>query len=1199
MRVSESRPSSGPVNIFNLDTQKFVEEQQEIQKNISNGEIEVEFRFHEYININSGGNLSLNTFIRTQRYFDEYAKHNDLETIQISSVDTSYNIRNKIKVRESAISDNEGTQNIYIEKNTLLLHDKLKGTYGIRIASSKETPIEEYKFKDYAQNMNYRGSKYKRIKNRKQYIFKNSNGNDILSLDMTQVTPIEGGSVSLGSFELEVELLRLEHLNETYYDEINTILNLVLRVIQNSKLIYSRQQYSDVIKFVNRTLDISSTINNYKLTIKNKLQDASNIRWNDLKWGGIVGNKKTTYRVTIKLDGLRKLLVFFNDSMWLVYPPGEVECISVISDNMRRSAVELKGKAAINLNGYILEGELIKTSSFPDPSFNDFIGRTRPKYFYAHGISRGIEILFYPFDVLSERPTNYSLISTDIRGDISIQKKSHQKRISLIDYVFKKVFDGSSGTFKIMPKKFYDFYDTQSMFRIIRELDKDRKILPVNDDGFIFVPNDVPYDYKIPSSYIQRGKDNVIHNIKNKYNNLWDITVIRKWKSFDNLTIDLSANMINGKINTFVGGNKQFNTGGRKSIYINPNHKLLQNTLNKKTVIEFMPIQRFDKDGNKYIELKPERLRLDKLGPNSEGTALDVWKNIIDPISLDTLKGRTIRLMRKYHNRIKSSIYDSLIGTSSKNILDIGSGRGGDLNKLFNYKQSRYIPLFRKMVAVEPNIDNIKEYQRRLEERGYTASIIMDGSNDRDIKKIIKESNENKGRIIIIQTGGENHKLITKVVELFMGGKVDIIVFMLSLSFFWLGNKEYLHGLSITIKNNLNPNGSIGFITISGKMVDEYFFPPLGGVIRDNLNIHDGKYIMQYNLSDAENPSPYLNIYLEDTIVTKESSGFISPSTDIVKINTEDKVSFQKEGITYIDDLLLLLPNYKLSDYYYRADQEGFLSLGETILSSMYEYGIIEPNIRKDGKDLILYTSKQIMGPTELYVQEERLLSLEGSKPREAMKRIEYVPLEEEEEELDIQSISDIEETEQDLDLPDVEKEFPDVEEIPDVEEFPDVEEIPDVDEIPDVEELEELDQEQEQEAELASDIFRSFLTSYLNDIISYVDSLRTQYKLRQANIVQILSMDEEEDEGSYIYTFKIDMYPEKDKKSQLVGLILKNKYQNMFKDMLKLQFGKSYGRFVDANDMLVYDIKFEDISLRIKDPKFTFSIKLRLTYNK
>lgn len=118
-----------------------------------------------------------------------------------------------------------------------------------------------------------------------------------------------------------------------------------------------------------------------------------------------------------------------------------------------------------------------------------------------------------------------------------------------------------------------------------------------------------------------------------------------------------------------------------------------------------------------------------------------------------------------------------------------------------------------------------------------------------------------------------------------------------------------------------------------------------------------------------------------------------------------------------------------------------------------------------------------------------------------------------------------------------------------------------------------------------------------MNDIIGYIDALRKQQKLNQINIVQIASLEEDEDEidGSYTYTFKIDMYPEKSNKSQLVRLILKNKYQKMFKDMLKIQFEKSYGRFVNANDMLKYNIQFETISLKIKDPKLTFTIKLKL----
>ena len=41
------------------------------------------------------------------------------------------------------------------------------------------------------------------------------------------------------------------------------------------------------------------------------------------------------------------------------------------------------------------------------------------------------------------------------------------------------------------------------------------------------------------------------------------------------------------------------------------------------------------------------------------------------------------------------------------------------------------------------------------------------------------------------------------------------------------------------------------------------------------------------------------------------------------------------------------------------------------------------------------------------------------------------------------------------------------------------------------------------------------------------------------------------------------------------------------------------YGRFEDANDELEYNIQFKNISLKIKDPKFIFTIQLRLIQNK
>ena len=98
--------------------------------------------------------------------------------------------------------------------------------------------------------------------------------------------------------------------------------------------------------------------------------------------------------------------------------------------------------------------------------------------------------------------------------------------------------------------------------------------------------------------------------------------------------------------------------------------------------------------------LVPSRVRHDKIKPNSYDIASDIWSDILLPIDNETMKGNTLLLMKRYHNRIKRELF---VG-NGKYLLDIGSGRGGDINKWKG---------FDKIVAVEPNPEHIKELRRR------------------------------------------------------------------------------------------------------------------------------------------------------------------------------------------------------------------------------------------------------------------------------------------------------------------------------------------------------------------------------------------------------------------------------------------------------------------------------------------------------
>lgn len=110
------------------------------------------------------------------------------------------------------------------------------------------------------------------------------------------------------------------------------------------------------------------------------------------------------------------------------------------------------------------------------------------------------------------------------------------------------------------------------------------------------------------------------------------------------------------------------------------------------------------KDG----KLKYLRSRLDKEKPNS----LRVYDNFIDLYENNQLLAMEsiypdsddVFLMQAYHNVIKSDIIKGLKGK----LLDIGSGRGGDINKWLSNRDLRLVE------CVEPNPENFKELMKRL-----------------------------------------------------------------------------------------------------------------------------------------------------------------------------------------------------------------------------------------------------------------------------------------------------------------------------------------------------------------------------------------------------------------------------------------------------------------------------------------------------
>ncbi len=281
-----------------------------------------------------------------------------------------------------------------------------------------------------------------------------------------------------------------------------------------------------------------------------------------------------------------------------------------------------------------------------------------------------------------------------------------------------------------------------------------------------------------------------------------------KWKPKDQLTIDFrfwQTSKEDAKDDVFpeitednyyrsyfltVKGDKE---GDKDSIVFRPyNDKGFNGTITfseKENYAKWMDIVvecKWDYDKNNFI---PVRIRDDRRHPNSYGTALGVWKDILNPIALSTITGEDLVIMRKYHNQVKGAMLSRYLKPGDV-IIDIGSGRLGDGEKWTKLGLER-------VFAVEPNEENIKIFNERL-----TSLQLKYG--------------DEVPSITLLDFGAEN---TGKIVDALKGEQINAIVSFFSLTYFSETSEKYKK-LMDTI--NLIPKGGffIGAVMDGEAVID-------------------------------------------------------------------------------------------------------------------------------------------------------------------------------------------------------------------------------------------------------------------------------------------------------------------------------------------------------------------------------------------
>ena len=611
------------------------------------------------------------------------------------------------------------------------------------------------------------------IREKKRWSYEISQGR--FRVDLTEVTtyrpadrnPRRAKTVH----EIEIEILGSKAENLSSFEE--TIL-IFLKEIQGTLILYTSQEKADIISKTNTYIGSSSR--RYNSIDLDAIIQPRNLKVRDLSVGAIVPatNREIRYTVTIKADGKRKLLVIDRIGIYLIY-----------SDEVMKIASAKIAQRLTNWHGTVFECEYISEPNLA-PSAD-------PKYRKA---------LIYA--------TIYDTLA--VMGQPGVRNQDHLQRIEHAQR-FLLTIQGLS-TFIFEVKTFKQFSTVTQFYQMVNEVLFDN--YPFNTDGLIFTPNNYRYD---PA----------VNRMKLRQRILSKQPDIMKWKPPSQLTIDFAIRHSSSPEGNYIEllvseGDRLIPFSGqpfdpKRDIQIIPE---LQNAPNN-SVIEFRwtyeGVDAGEESVGKFTYVKP---RDDKPYPNRGDVAEDVWKDIQSPIDEATITGQKFSLAFRYHNREKWTLFN-IAGTALppvdgvnekfRVLLDIGSGRGGDVRKWTSNG-------FTHIICVEPNEANRLELANRLE--GVRREQVLAGE-----RQIVYR--------IVPTTGQDLQTIVQAVREFSPNGYVHAISYMLSLSFFFDSPQSTSTVLAL-VQSTLMHGGYFLALSIDGRYVLEYFNNPANSIVINGVN---------------------------------------------------------------------------------------------------------------------------------------------------------------------------------------------------------------------------------------------------------------------------------------------------------------------------------------------------------------------------
>lgn len=778
----------------------------------------------------------------------EQLKNQKGSGIQVQKENTRIETMRKILIRRIVDLDTDSIsfQRKIRHRNNILDYPSI----GVRIARSEEQIVDLEALNIALESENIEEFNPDTIRVKRRTTYKNTRTDSKfygLKFDLTHVEETyiseRGEMTSFTKYEVEIERVLSKDIS------VDTFVEAITHIYMFSQ---DKKEIKNVMNLIERRYAVKLHNNlfwndpHYKRFTKNPYvlyggywNKPKNIKLRNL------ADPRGNWDVTVKLNGVRRFMLIGDSNTYLYGSNRDVFKI---------------GSGDEEFSGTFIDGEYIK------------IGNV--KTFYA------FDILFYQ--------------GRDLR------QENFKNRMEKLEQAFEKIKSLNFDT-KIILKEYFKkgnlYTKIKDAFQKIKEIEKKGEDLT---DGLIFQP---PHWYKNNNTLKWKPPSKLtIDFLLKRVTTDEELEYIR---DKHNLTDEEIANDVylilvgdRGTMKLFTGTNRYPHKG-----FILYQEKLFKGEPLENRIIECSW-------SSKNEEFIPVRIREDRDKPNNYSTAASVWDDIMNPITKKTIKGNSLKLVRKFHNKVKLTLLQQEFRKGGKDItgkvfgdviLDIGSGRGGDITK-WNAAG------LRRVYALEPNEENLEELERRKEELYKNKSQITD--------------------IVPLNFGAED----TEQIKMHIQDKLDGIVSFFSLTFFPKSEK-YFNSMLDTI-SLLPPGGKFIGIVMDGERTENLLMKEKERVLEEIQEEIEKGEATKEDLKEAKESGA---IYSNPSFEIEQTSKFTKkPYGNKIEITIQDEGSMvknQEEFLFYFDNFRNKLKsrNFNYREKMFRISSERGLSASDFI----------------------------------------------------------------------------------------------------------------------------------------------------------------------------------------------------------------------------------------------------------------------------